>query len=49
MSEQGTRTRKAAAPLTELVPLPGTEQMSRAWQQFYKVMSKEVKPSCKLD
>ncbi|MCY9692541.1 hypothetical protein [Paenibacillus alginolyticus] len=46
---QALRTKKSATALSEPAPLSGTEQMSLGWQQFYKVVSKEVKPSCKLD
>lgn len=40
--QSGRTSRKAAPARTEIIPLPGTESMSRGWQQLYKAISKEV-------
>jgi len=41
-SKSGRTSGKAAAARQEIVPLPGTESMSRGWQQLYNAISKEA-------
>lgn len=40
--KSGRTSRKAAPARAETIPLPGTELMSRGWQQLYNAISKEA-------